>query len=672
MTRRLRRLAAGIALGVGVLACEGAAAPPAPEVTAAAEALRGAWTEAEAERAAERLAVVAERYPVIGDHAALLAGGRLLAAEKPAEAAAAARAGLRQHPDSPLLARLHQLEAEARAAAGDDAGARAAWEQALAAEPSPALRASLGLELAASLERAGLAREAVPHYRAVWIAAGEREPSERAGERLVALEEELGEPLRDARGRVARADALFDARRSEDALGEYETALTDVTLPVRTTRHARRRRADCLFRLRRYPEAAEAYGELAEVDPVARVERARSVARAGDVDAAVVQLEAIAGEAGHPQRRRARYLAALLLEDDHPERARAQFAELARSAGRTGMGRDARWKLGWEAYRAGRDEEAKRQLGRLAEEQPDPIGALRARYWLARLAERSDAELGQRQLAEIAGSYPLSYYGWRARGRLSAVGVPKAAGDALPVEASRFKPRALARPRILLEAGLLDEARWELDRLAPMARMSSDRLAFASLYRDVGAFHEAQSLIVGPYAETLARGPAASAERRPWRLAWPRAYDELVRRESAASEGRVSPELVYAIMREESGYRPKVVSTVGARGLLQIMPDTGERVARDLGFALAPDDLFRPGVNIRLGTAYLDQLGLRFAGRASAAIGSYNAGPEAVDRWLARDGGVDDDVWVEAIPYDQTRGYVKRVLRSMLAYEVLY
>jgi soluble lytic murein transglycosylase len=124
-------------------------------------------------------------------------------------------------------------------------------------------------------------------------------------------------------------------------------------------------------------------------------------------------------------------------------------------------------------------------------------------------------------------------------------------------------------------------------------------------------------------------------------------------------------------MREESAYRPTVVSVVGARGLLQIMPETGERLAQELALAdFDPDDLFEPAVNIRLGSHYLRTLLIRFDGQLSAAIASYNAGPNAVVRWI--DPELDDDEWVEAIPYDQTRAYVKRVLRSLYAYRVLY
>jgi soluble lytic murein transglycosylase len=102
------------------------------------------------------------------------------------------------------------------------------------------------------------------------------------------------------------------------------------------------------------------------------------------------------------------------------------------------------------------------------------------------------------------------------------------------------------------------------------------------------------------------------------------------------------------------------------------MPETGERLAvRESLADFSPDDLFIPSVNIRLGSAYLEQLMTQFDGQKSAAIASYNAGPDAVSRWLTA-GPFDDDEWVEAIPYDQTREYVKRVLRSLHVYRTLY
>jgi soluble lytic murein transglycosylase len=125
-------------------------------------------------------------------------------------------------------------------------------------------------------------------------------------------------------------------------------------------------------------------------------------------------------------------------------------------------------------------------------------------------------------------------------------------------------------------------------------------------------------------------------------------------------------------MREESGFRAEIVSPVGARGLLQIMVETGRQLAEQHGVEeFAGDDLFDPGTNIDLGARYLTDLARLFEGRTSASIASYNAGPDVVSKWEPG-ASVADDEWVEAIPYSQTRSYVKRVLRSLYAYRVLY
>jgi soluble lytic murein transglycosylase len=176
--------------------------------------------------------------------------------------------------------------------------------------------------------------------------------------------------------------------------------------------------------------------------------------------------------------------------------------------------------------------------------------------------------------------------------------------------------------------------------------------------------------VVDAYVEELGRGPAP-AQLELWWHAWPAPFAGELERALVGLDG-LEPELVYSIMREESGYRPEVVSISGARGLLQLMPSTAERLATQVRLdPFSADDLFDPGVNIRLGATYLQQLLDRFDGRRSAAIGSYNAGPDPVARWLAA-ADTEDDEWVESIGYDQTRTYVKRVLRSLHVYRVLY
>ncbi len=121
------------------------------------------------------------------------------------------------------------------------------------------------------------------------------------------------------------------------------------------------------------------------------------------------------------------------------------------------------------------------------------------------------------------------------------------------------------------------------------------------------------------------------------------------------------------MLRQESVFNASVASAAGALGLMQLMPATARQVAAELGLpAPAPTAILDPGLNIRLGATYLAQMNERF-GHAALATAAYNAGPQRVARWLpAR--ATPADLWIAAIPFEETRGYVERVL----AYRVIY
>ena len=141
----------------------------------------------------------------------------------------------------------------------------------------------------------------------------------------------------------------------------------------------------------------------------------------------------------------------------------------------------------------------------------------------------------------------------------------------------------------------------------------------------------------------------------------------------ATQEFGFDSSLVYAIMREESTYRPDAASPAGAIGLMQIIPPTAERIASDLGVSeFESRSLFEPSTNVRFGTYYLKHLLGRFDGSPELAIAAYNAGPDAVKTWLKRAGQLDEDAFVESVPYGETRRYLRRVLRSRRMYRLLY
>jgi soluble lytic murein transglycosylase len=115
-------------------------------------------------------------------------------------------------------------------------------------------------------------------------------------------------------------------------------------------------------------------------------------------------------------------------------------------------------------------------------------------------------------------------------------------------------------------------------------------------------------------------------------------------------------------MRQESLYRRDALSSAGARGLLQMLPETARRTASKWKRPRpSPTDLFDPVINVPLGAANLRSLADRFGGQTLVALAGYNAGPNAAARWMPSE-SLDPDVWVENIPYNETRSYVQRIL----------
>jgi soluble lytic murein transglycosylase len=654
----------------------GAEAPEAPARPGLA--LRAALDARAAGRfdeAIARFAAVERAAPLVGDHAARLGLETRAEAGSPAALLEAAASFAERYPASPLRARVARLRGDAAAAVGEGALARSSWREALAGAADAAERAELLRTLAASEQAAGALDFARADSLAAWNAAPGSAAAASAGDALTALEAAGAVPARSAKEWLERGDALLEAGFPGEAVDAYDRAL-DLGGDAALREALLRQRAFALFRARRYPEAVAAFERLGE-GAEARFWRARAVARSGDLPAAIAAFEAL-GAGGSGFAHRALLLAATLLEDDAAtrERAAAHYAAVAEAASDDALARDARWRLGWLRYRSGAAGEAAEQLGRLAEAEPDPIDALRPRYFALRARERSEAGKGaggeeslRAAFGALAGEYPLSYYGWRAALRAGGA-APRALPPAEPLGASTLPGPATSRIEILLEAGLAAEADTEIAALAPSARGDADRVALARLAGSAGNPQLATELVAGGRSAELAQGPRPGREEI-WRLAWPRAFAQDV--EAVAGAEGVAPELVFAIMREESGFRPRALSPVGARGLLQLMPETGARLALELGMEPpAADALYEPALNVRLGTRLLGGLLRDFEGQLPAAIGGYNAGAAVVRRWLASGRGLADDEWVEAIPYDETRAYVRRVLRSLHAYRVLY
>jgi soluble lytic murein transglycosylase len=140
----------------------------------------------------------------------------------------------------------------------------------------------------------------------------------------------------------------------------------------------------------------------------------------------------------------------------------------------------------------------------------------------------------------------------------------------------------------------------------------------------------------------------------------------------AASESTTPEAVLYAVMREESAFEPTALSKASAVGLLQLLPITARKMAAPLKLASNDAALRDPAINVRLGARYLASMRRYFTDDPLLAIPGYNAGRGAPDAWTRDEPSRDFDLFVEAIPYAETRAYTKRVLSSLCAYEILY
>lgn len=307
----------------------------------------------------------------------------------------------------------------------------------------------------------------------------------------------------------------------------------------------------------------------------------------------------------------------------------------------------------------------------------------RARYWRARtLMALGRAEESHALLERVAAEGAATWYGLLARSRLTheaperaqaivaRLKAPVSATDVWPLDAGNIAED----PHFVTGIELLRlehrEAPAELLTVNRKGRSEeSIRLLFHILHAS-GYERYSRSIAWALRREGLA-APTEAETRLIYSAAYPHAFRDLVVRHSRAA--RVNPDLMQALIREESAFNPLARSPTGALGLAQLMPATASAVARQLNVPLAtPAALLEPQQNIRLGSAYLGSLQRRFAGNLAYAVASYNAGPGAVDRWLSRYPDAELDEWVEQIPIEETRHYVKRVLGSAAAYQFLY
>jgi soluble lytic murein transglycosylase len=585
-------------------------------------------------------------------------------------------------------------------------------EAVVASQPEGALAAAAALAQGEAAELAGDHREAAGIYRR--LAADERLVTEEvlsrlgraalaAGDRKTAAEAYLRvyyefaltdaataaashiESLRDQivrtgyKADLGRAAMLFGARRYAEARSGFQ----DVRREARgdDLELAELRIAESDFYLRRYAAARD--GLKPHLDRASRKAEARffylsALRELGRHDEFVTLTRQLVSDfptSSWAEEALNNLGTHYILQDDD-RAAAAVFAELYDKFPTGERAERAAWKAGWWAYR---NEDVAGTIA-LFESAAEAFPRSNYRpsylYWAARAHARlgaRDRAIARYQL--VHDDYGNSYYGRLASKHLTRRSRTAAADQ--PIPASRQVPEPAATPpptaagiRLLLAHGMYDDALAELQYA--QRRWGSSPVIEATMawaYHKKGELRRAIGLMRRAYPQSLtADGHELPVEIR--QVLFPLVYWDLIRKHAKARG--LDPYVVAALIGQESTFDPRARSVANAWGLMQVVPATGRRLARSLRIRpFRTSSLTNPEINIRLGTLYFSQLAERFGG-THFALASYNAGENRVVRWKAERANMDQDEFIDDIPFPETQNYVKRILGTAEDYRRLY
>lgn len=622
----------------------------------------------------------AATYPLMADYALYHLAKAHRNVDQPAAVATTLRRLLDHHPESLFLERASRELPRAWLEAGDLSQAEEAARQYLSGFPQAVGAAEVWVTLGEVLLQTGRADAAEEVWRRVWVELPHAAESQRAKDLLATIPE--ARPFTEQE-RFQRAATLHQ-------LGRYGQAVSELA-PFAVPGDPRQARARLLlgmgsFHLRQYPQALQWLEPLrgsplgSEAQQEVLYWMGRSYGRLGDSTRLVEVMTLLAATARQTRRgEEALYiLAQAAVDKGEVTPARAYLARLLSEHPR-GVWTDAGlWLQGWLGYKERDLLAALAAWDRLLAEEPGSRFRTPTLYWRARALEAAGRpkQAAQAYHLLLEAAPDQHYYWFRARERLGRLGQKSA--RPVPALGSRDKraveSKALhaKKARALRELGLAEEAAEEYShqvRTHPEDRggLADACRGFLDLKRYEKAVWLAGQILRPLFVQMNGRPPVPGF----WTCLYPLGYWPVVR-EQATRQG-LDPYLVAALIREESAFAPRAVSAAGARGLMQLLPQTAGQVAREHKVSLGmTSPLEVPEVNIWLGTIHLADLVRDHGGNLHLALASYNAGQPQVRRWLQRFSPTDDEEFTEDIPYTETRNYVKRVLGSYQRYASLY
>ena len=624
-------------------------------------------------------------YTVIPDYALWMRASALEQANRRVEARGAYERLARDYPGS-LRAREAMLhDAQMLMQDGEAAAVPVALKQLAAKDDATAL-----LLTAKAYEQTGDEARAVARYRRIYYFAPAAAESTDAANALI---NRTVAPA-NAEEATTRAEKLFAAKHYSDAYDAYAIAFTN--FPSSTTPSLQAHRIIAAANARKFAEATAALAMLAGEG---RAEPMFNLALAYGRSKQWPQARSSAEDLrrafpGSPWATRAFVQLGQHAEDAKDDTNASYFYRAAVSFF-TGAAEvtPAQFYLAWQAHEAKNFAEASRllteHLAVYAGNNSDFRG--KAAYWAARDSERSGKLAEARAIYQgLQARYDANWYGYLAKQRLDTLerngNVPQKdfPGDSqlaravanlqtVSVAEETSGPNENSSIAKADQLNIIGTDDWALDELntAASAAPNSPRvnLAIAKIYRGKNDNVQALNYLKRSYPDYSQMKPE---EMRPdeWDVFYPLAYWDIITQESRARS--LDPYQVAGLIRQETVFNPRAVSSARAYGLMQMVVPTGIATAKRVGVdrAITMESLFEPRLNIQLGTAYFkDQLDKY--GRIEYVAAAYNAGPGRVVQWRASL-PLEIDEWQEAVPFRETRLYIQGVVRNTLQYRRLY
>jgi soluble lytic murein transglycosylase len=615
----------------------------------------------------------------IGDHVRYLVADALERRGELTEARAMAVSVVDRHPQSRLAPRALLMASRLAERAGDEADAQALIKRLIERYPDSRELAEALYLLGQSGEVRGQRPAAVLAYRELRVLAPTTGWADGAADRLAALAAEgLTVPELSMAQRLERAERLLRGGVATTASSEAE-AIAGESSDNSVVLRALRVTIDAAQRLRRWEIAARAT-ELAikrspaDKRPALQLELGRYLKNAGQRDKALAAFAAAISSGTDAEAAEAAYQRAKVLQDmGRTGDADAAFRTLAGRYPNREVAGDALWELGWNAYLANKPKEAEQTWTKLTEIPGGRPLRVKALYWSGRAREATMGRAAAERLYHrVTSDAPRSYYGVLAARRGGSV-VP-AAGDPPvklpdnPLDAVATDP-GYARVELLRRIGLVEAALEELEDVAHRSIGDTVRLyGLTGAYVRDERYHLALRILRRHFASVAASGHGVP--QAFWEMLYPFGWRTEVF--DAAQRVGLDPYLVAAVVREESSYYPRAVSRAGARGLMQLMPATAQPMAATRGWLFRDGSLLDdPAANIHMGSSFLAGLVKEFSD-PRIALAAYNAGPGNARKWWKARRSDDVEAWIEQIPFDETRNYVKKVTLSWEEYRRVY